>query len=236
MSNRDAAGRRSDGSRGAVHRRSDRSHASQARSKTLRDQHTVLTGAEAPVCRSLCHCAGLLRGTGVRVATVVGFPLGAATTSSKVWEAGQLVEEGAEEIDVVAAVGHIRDEAWDYVEHDICAVVKAVGGRTVKVILETAFGTCADRKSGGCSQRGGRALRQDVDRLSSGWRCYCGGGGIAQGSRGRLHGRESRGWHSDVCGRPSHDPGRRDSDRYVLRYTDREVPRLGPEALERTGA
>ncbi len=95
----------------------------------------------AAVCVNGCwvrHCAGLLRGTGVRVATVVGFPLGAATTSSKVWEAGQLVEEGAEEIDVVAAVGHIRDEAWDYVEHDICAVVKAVGGRTVKVILETA--------------------------------------------------------------------------------------------------
>ncbi len=95
----------------------------------------------AAVCVNGCwvrHCASLLRGTGVRVATVVGFPLGAATTSSKTCEARQLVEEGAGEIDVVAAIGHIRDEAWDYVEEDICGVVEAVAGRTVKVILETA--------------------------------------------------------------------------------------------------
>jgi deoxyribose-phosphate aldolase len=95
----------------------------------------------AAVCVNGCwvrHCAGLLRGTGVRLATVVGFPLGATTTSSKAWETRQLVEEGAEEIDMVAAIGHIKDEAWDYVERDISGVVQAAGGRIVKVILETA--------------------------------------------------------------------------------------------------
>ncbi len=83
-------------------------------------------------------CARKLQDTAVKVATVVGFPLGAATSNSKVVEARELVELGACELDMVAPVGHIIDEDWDYVESDIRAVVAAAMGRTVKVILETA--------------------------------------------------------------------------------------------------
>ncbi len=95
----------------------------------------------AAVCVNGCwvgHCAGLLRGTGVRVAAVVGFPFGASPPASKAFETRHLVEAGAEEIDMAAAIGHIRDEAWDYVEGDIRGVVEAGGGCPIKVILETA--------------------------------------------------------------------------------------------------
>ena len=84
------------------------------------------------------RCAGLVRGSGVKVATVVGFPLGAMTSAAKAFETKQAVSDGADEIDMVAAIGHILDEDWDHVEDDIRAVVEAAAGRTVKVILETA--------------------------------------------------------------------------------------------------
>ena len=48
------------------------------------------------------------------------------------------IDAGADEIDVVAAIGHILDEDWDYVEDDLSAVLRSASGRPVKVILETA--------------------------------------------------------------------------------------------------
>jgi deoxyribose-phosphate aldolase len=95
----------------------------------------------AAVCVNGCWvplCVELLQGTGVKVAAVAGFPLGAMTSEAKAYEARQLVLDGADEIDMVAAIGHVIDEDWDYVEDDIRAVVEAARGRTVKVILETA--------------------------------------------------------------------------------------------------
>jgi deoxyribose-phosphate aldolase len=86
----------------------------------------------------VARCAAHLAGSGVKVAAVVGFPLGAMPSAAKACEAKQAVSDGADEIDMVAAVGHILDEDWDYVEDDIRAVVEASAGRTVKVILETA--------------------------------------------------------------------------------------------------
>jgi deoxyribose-phosphate aldolase len=82
-------------------------------------------------------CADLLKGSGVKVATVVGFPLGAMRTFAKAAETRDLVEQGADEVDMVIALGQILDDNWDYVEDDIRAVVEAAGGRTVKVILES---------------------------------------------------------------------------------------------------
>lgn len=95
----------------------------------------------AAVCVNGCWvalCAGRLRGTGVKVAAVAGFPLGATTSAAKVFETRQLVGDGADEIDMVAAIGHIKAGEWAYVEDDIRAVVEAARGRPVKVILETA--------------------------------------------------------------------------------------------------
>jgi deoxyribose-phosphate aldolase len=87
-------------------------------------------------------CARQLAGTGVAVASVCGFPLGATTSRSKASEAAEAVSLGASEVDMVAAIGHIKGGEWAYVEDDIRAVVEASrrseGGALVKVIIESA--------------------------------------------------------------------------------------------------
>ena len=83
-------------------------------------------------------CKERLCDTNVSVAAVVAFPLGAATSSAKAREAEELVDAGADELDVVAAIGHVREGSWNYVEDDVRSVVESAAGRVVKVILETA--------------------------------------------------------------------------------------------------
>ena len=87
-------------------------------------------------------CARRLAGSGVRVAAVAGFPLGASRSEVKAAEAARAVQDGAVEVDMVAAVGHIRSGDWSYVADDIAAVVEAAraaaGGALVKVIIESA--------------------------------------------------------------------------------------------------
>ena len=80
-------------------------------------------------------CKQLLRGSGVGVACVVGFPLGASTTEVKAFEAAKAVEDGADEIDMVMAVGALKGGDFDYVAKDISAVKHACGV-TLKVIIE----------------------------------------------------------------------------------------------------
>jgi deoxyribose-phosphate aldolase len=84
-------------------------------------------------------CARLLEGSGVRVASVVGFPLGAASTTAKAAETLRAVADGADEIDMVLHIGRLRAGDRDDVLRDIAAVVQAAEGRVVKVILETAL-------------------------------------------------------------------------------------------------
>lgn len=83
-------------------------------------------------------CAERLAGSGIAVATVIGFPLGASATEAKATETAIAVRDGASEIDMVAAVGHMRSGDWGHVADDIAAVVRAAGGRLVKVIIESA--------------------------------------------------------------------------------------------------
>lgn len=78
-----------------------------------------------------------LAGSGVRTVVVVGFPHGATTTAVKAFEARQAVEDGAEELDMVMAIGRAKGGEWDAVHDDIAAVVQAASGVPVKVILET---------------------------------------------------------------------------------------------------
>ena len=80
-----------------------------------------------------------LRGTGVGVSTVVGFPHGSHSTFTKAAEARWLVENGADELDMVINIGRLRSGEDGMVGSDISAVVQAAGGRIVKVILETAY-------------------------------------------------------------------------------------------------
>ncbi len=78
--------------------------------------------------------------TPVRVCTVIGFPLGANRSETKVYEALRAVEDGATELDMVQNVGALKSGEYTAVEKDIAGVVKAGAGRaSVKVILETAL-------------------------------------------------------------------------------------------------
>jgi deoxyribose-phosphate aldolase len=98
--------------------------------------HRFATVCVNPVWVS--RCAELLAGSGVGVATVIAFPLGASAKDCKAFEAGLAVGDGAAELDMVAAIGHIRSGDWRYVHDDIAAVVQAAGGTPVKVIIESA--------------------------------------------------------------------------------------------------
>ena len=91
--------------------------------------NVCVNGAYVALCRQL------LRGSGVGVACVVGFPLGASTTEVKAFEAAKAVEDGADEIDMVMAVGALKGGDFDYVAKDIAAVKHACGV-TLKVIIE----------------------------------------------------------------------------------------------------
>jgi deoxyribose-phosphate aldolase len=82
----------------------------------------------------------LLTGTEVKVCTVIGFPLGATTTGTKVFETTNAIENGATEVDMVINVGALKDKQDDLVERDVRAVVEAAKGKAlVKVIIETAL-------------------------------------------------------------------------------------------------
>ncbi|MFI5491194.1 deoxyribose-phosphate aldolase [Actinoplanes sp. NPDC051859] len=89
--------------------------------------------------------AAELRSTGVLVGTVVGFPHGSTPTAVKVAETRAVVEAGADEIDVVLAIGMLRSGELDYVREDLAAVVAAAQGRVVKVIFETAYLSDAEK-------------------------------------------------------------------------------------------
>ncbi|GAA0813188.1 deoxyribose-phosphate aldolase [Spirilliplanes yamanashiensis] len=93
--------------------------------------------------------AGLLRGTGVLVGTVAGFPHGSSATATKAAEAALAVAQGAAEVDMVVNIGWLRSGDLADVEADIRAVVDAAAGATVKVILENAYLT-ADQIAAGC--------------------------------------------------------------------------------------
>lgn len=77
-----------------------------------------------------------LKNSDVQVCTVVGFPLGAASTESKVFEAIKAVEQGADEIDMVINLGLLRSKNYVAVLKDISAVKNAIGSTPLKVILE----------------------------------------------------------------------------------------------------
>ena len=70
------------------------------------------------------------------ICTVIGFPNGYATTASKVFEARDAIENGADEIDMVINVSMVKDGCWDDVEKDISAVREATRGHILKVIIE----------------------------------------------------------------------------------------------------
>ena len=87
----------------------------------------------------VAYAARLLKGSAVKVCTVVGFPLGANTTLTKVLEARDAAAAGAEEIDMVLNIGSLLEGDYAQVYSDIKAVRDAVPGLVLKVILETGY-------------------------------------------------------------------------------------------------
>ena len=86
------------------------------------------------------YCAKLLRGSGVKICAVVGFPLGAMDKRAKGFETRHAIEMGADEIDMVINVGALKSGNTKLVEEDIRSVVRAARQRTVvKVIIEAAL-------------------------------------------------------------------------------------------------
>ena len=75
----------------------------------------------------------------VKIAAVVGFPLGAMATRVKAYEAKCAIEDGACEIDMVIEIGRLIEGDFDYVYEDIKAVKEAIGDNILKVIIETCL-------------------------------------------------------------------------------------------------
>jgi deoxyribose-phosphate aldolase len=89
------------------------------------------------------RCRSLLVGSPVLTASVVGFPLGASLARIKALEAELAARDGADEIDMVIRLDLVKAGQWLLAEADVAAVVRAVDGRVVKVILETGLLTAA---------------------------------------------------------------------------------------------
>jgi deoxyribose-phosphate aldolase len=85
-------------------------------------------------------CYDHLKDTNVKVCTVIGFPLGATSTATKVFETKQAISDGATEVDMVINIGELKSNHDEFVKQDIQAVVEAASGKALtKVIIETSL-------------------------------------------------------------------------------------------------
>src|SRR5256886_1367289 len=91
-----------------------------------------------------CH---FLEGSDVKVATVVGFPLGATDSDTKRFETEAAIDNGAHEIDVVINIGRLKDGDHGYVLRELRDVAEAADERPVKVIIETCLLTSEEKIS-----------------------------------------------------------------------------------------
>ena len=92
------------------------------------------------VCVNPCNVAfahEYLKNTGIKVVTVIGFPLGQTTTESKILETIDAVKNGADEIDMVLNSGKLKDKEYNYITEEISKIKAACQDRNLKVILET---------------------------------------------------------------------------------------------------
>ena len=88
-----------------------------------------------------------LKGSNVKVCTVIGFPLGANTSEVKAFETKDAIQKGADEVDMVINIGALKDKNYDLLFNDIKAVVDAADKRAlVKVIIETCYLTDEEKK------------------------------------------------------------------------------------------
>lgn len=89
----------------------------------------------------VAEAASLLSETPIKVATVIGFPMGYASTASKVEEIKRAIADGASELDVVVNICAVKNGNWSFVRNDIDSTIMAahLKGKTIKIILETGL-------------------------------------------------------------------------------------------------
>lgn len=100
-------------------------------------QHRFSSVCVNPVHAALVAAA--LAGSDVRTCSVIGFPLGASATRAKAAETALAIADGASEIDMVIAIGALKEGRHDYVRNDIAAVRAACPDAVLKVIIETCL-------------------------------------------------------------------------------------------------
>lgn len=107
----------------------------------------------ASVCVNPCFvpvASSLLKGSIVKVCTVIGFPLGATLPEVKKFEASEAVKAGADEIDMVLNISMAKEHDFDFIEKEVKLVKEGCDGRLLKVILETCL--LSDDEIVGCCQ------------------------------------------------------------------------------------
>lgn len=121
------------------------------------------------------HCFNELKDTSVKVCTVIGFPLGATSTETKVFETKNAIKNGATEVDMVINVGALKSNNDSFVEKDISEVVSAAKGQALtKVIIETSLLT-EDEKIRACKLA--KTAGADFVKTSTG---FSGGGATVE--------------------------------------------------------
>ncbi len=125
------------------------------------------------VCVNPIHIpqvARLLSGSSVKTCSVIGFPLGAIPTELKCNEARWVVSQGAQEVDMVISVGHLKQGDESYVREDIRAVKAACGSALLKVIIEACLLTDEEKET---ASRLAKEAGADFVKTSTG---FMGGG------------------------------------------------------------
>ncbi len=135
---------------------------------TKEEIDTLLDEAKEFNFKSVCvnptwvlHANLALEDTDVLVCTVIGFPLGANTLATKVFETKNALENGADEIDMVLNIGKVKEGDFDYIYDEVRSVKEACGDNTLKVILETCYLTKEEIKlaSKACIQAGAEFVK-----------------------------------------------------------------------------
>ena len=101
----------------------------------------------ASVCipASFVSSARAYVGDKLKICTVIGFPNGYSTTKTKVFECRDAIENGADEIDTVINIGHLKDGRYDEILAELKALKEVCGDKILKVIIETCLLTDAEK-------------------------------------------------------------------------------------------
>ncbi len=114
------------------------------------------------------NARSILKGSTVKVATVIGFPFGYSVSKAKVFEAQQAIEDGADELDMVINLIALKSKAWNYLESEVKHIIEAAhkNGKLLKVIIES--GILTDEEIIQCCELYGR-LGVDFLKTSTGY-------------------------------------------------------------------